>query len=128
MTFKDLLAQKGLTVYRLSKTSGIPKTTLNDIATGKVDLLNCSGRTLKEISCSLGVSIEELLSLENEEAYDVLPDFLNESISDYQKAIRKQSTMIDCYLDQLNSSINVAEVENLISKETALRLRNRYFA
>ncbi len=128
MTFKDLLAEKGLTVYRLSKISGLPKTTLNDIATARVDLLDCSGRTLRRISNALGITIEMVLSLEPEEAASALPGFLNESISDYRKALRKRSTMIDCYLDQLNSSINVAEVENLISKEMASRLRKRYFS
>ena len=121
MTFKDLLAEKGLTVYRLSKISDLPKSTLNDIATGKVELLDCSGRTLQKIK------IEKLLELEPEEATTVLPEFLNDSIDDYRKAVRKRTTLIDCYSDQLNSSINVAEVESLISKETAQRLRKRYF-
>lgn len=127
MTFKDLLAEKGLTVYRLSKISDLPKSTLNDIATGKVNLLDCSGRTLQKISNCLNVKIEKLLELEPEEATTVLPEFLNDSIDDYRKAVRKRTTLIDCYSDQLNSSINVAEVENLISKETAQRLRKRYF-
>lgn len=127
MTFKDLLAEKGLTVYRLSKISDLPKSTLNDIATGKVELLDCSGRTLQKISKCLNVKIEKLLELEPEEATTVLPEFLNDSIDDYRKSVRKRTTLIDCYSDQLNSSINVAEVENLISKETAQRLRKRYF-
>lgn len=128
MTFKDLLAEKGLTVYRLSKISDLPKSTLNDIATGKVNLLDCSGRTLQKISKCLNVKIEKLLELEPEEATTVLPEFLNDSIDDYRKSVRKRTTLIDCYSDQLNSSINVAEVESLISKETAQRLRKRYFA
>ena len=128
MTFKDLLAEKGLTVYRLSKISDLPKSTLNDIATGKVELLDCSGRTLQKISKCLNVKIEKLLELEPEEATTVLPEFLNDSIDDYRKSVRKRTTLIDCYSDQLNSSINVAEVESLISKETAQRLRKRYFA
>lgn len=127
MTFKDLLAEKGLTVYRLSKISDLPKSTLNDIATGKVELLDCSGRTLQKISNCLNIKIEKLLELEPEEATTVLPKFLNDSIDDYRKAVRKRTTLIDCYSDQLNSSINVAEVESLISKETAQRLRKRYF-
>ena len=127
MTFKDLLAEKGLTVYRLSKISDLPKSTLNDIATGKVELLDCSGRTLQTISNCLNIKIEKLLELEPEEATTVLPEFLNDSIDDYRKAVRKRTTLIDCYSDQLNSSINVAEVESLISKETAQRLRKRYF-
>ena len=127
MTFLDLLSEKKTTVYSLSMDSGIPRTTLTDIASGKADLLECSGKTLLAISKSLHVSIEDLLSLEREEAKTSLPGFLLDSINEYRKAIRKDSTLIDCYSDQLNSSINVAEVENLISKEQANRLRARYF-
>ena len=125
MTFLDLLADKKITVYSLSCKSGVPKTTLTDIASGKTDILACS--TLLAISKSLNVSIEELLSLEKEEAKTILPPFLYDSIQEYRKSIRTNSNLIDCYSDQLNSSINVAEVEHLISKEQADRLRNRYF-
>ena len=127
MTFLDLLSEKKTTVYSLSIDSGIARTTLTDIASGKADILECSGKTLLAISKSLNVSIEDLLSLEREEAKTLLPGFLLDSIKEYRKAIRKDSTLIDCYSDQLNSSINVAEVENLISKEQANRLRTRYF-
>ena len=127
MTFLDLLSEKKTTVYSLSIHSGIPRTTLTDIASGKADILECTGKTLLAISKSLNVSIEDLLSLEREEAKTLIPGFLLDSINEYRKAIRKDSTLIDCYSDQLNSSINVAEVENLISKEQANRLRLRYF-
>ena len=127
MTFLDLLSEKKMTVYSLSIDSGVPKTTLTDIASGKADILECSGKTLLAIAKCLDVSIEHLLSLEREEAKTLLPGFLLDSINDYRKAIRKDSTLIDCYSDQLNSSINVAEVEHLISKELADRLRTRYF-
>ena len=127
MTFLDLLSEKKTTVYSLSIDSGIPRTTLTDIASGKADILECSGKTLLAVSKSLNVSIEDLLSLEREEAKTLLPGFLLDSIKEYRKAIRKDSTLIDCYSDQLNSNINIAEVENLISKEQANRLRTRYF-
>ena len=127
MTFLDLLSEKKTTVYSLSIDSGIPRTTLTDIASGKANILECSGKTLLAISKSLNVSIEDLLSLEREESKTLLPGFLLDSINEYRKAIRKDSSLIDCYSDQLNSSINVAEVENLISKEQANRLRSRYF-
>ena len=127
MTFLDLLSEKKTTVYSLSIDSGIPKTTLADIASGKADILECSGKTLLAISKHLNVSIEHLLSLEREESKTLLPEFLLESITDYRRAVRKSSSLVDCYSDQLNSSINVAEVEHLISKEQAERLRARYF-
>ena len=127
MTFLDLLAYKKLTIYSLSKKSEIPKTTLADIASGKTNILDCSGKTLLAISKSLNISIEELLTLEREEARTLLPNFLYDAISEYRKSLREDSTLIDCYSDQLNSSINVAEVEDLISKEQANRLRGRYF-
>lgn len=127
MTFRDMLCERGITIYRLSKDSGIPMTTLEDIATGKKDILDCSGRLLFSISGMLGVSVDDLLSLEKEEAPSTLPEFLQESIREYQTAIRKRSTMVGDMEEQLRSSLNVAEVENMITKEQAQRLRSRFF-
>ena len=127
MTFLDLLSEKKTTVYSLSISSGVPRTTLADIASSKADILDCSGKTLLAISKTLDISIEELLKLEKEEAKTILPLFLLISIKQYRKALRKNSTLLDCCLDELNSSINVAEIEHLISKEVADRLRARYF-
>lgn len=67
MTFLDLLAFKKMTIYRLSQLSGIPKTTLTDLGSGKTSLLDASGKTLLGISKVLKVRIEELLELEPEE-------------------------------------------------------------
>ena len=71
--------------------------------------------------------LEFLLTLEKEEAKSILPIFLVDSIDDHHKAVRKDSLLLGCYSDQLSSSINAAEVENVISKEMADRLRNGYF-
>ena len=118
MTFLDLLAEKKYSGYRLSKESGIALTTLQDIASGKNELEDCKGRTLLALSRALNISIEELLSLEPEEATGV---------KEYRIYTRKGSTLAGDYWEQLRSSINVAEVENLISHETATRLRKRYY-
>ena len=130
MTFGDLLIKKNYTVYRLSKESGVPKTTIFDISSGKSNLLDCSGRNLLKISECLGVSIEDLLSLDQElynPTYDKnIPAFLAESIDNIKKAKKKKSSLLDCYLDETNSSINVCEIENFISKEQADYLRKKY--
>lgn len=126
MTFKDLIAEKKLSVYKLSKISNIPATTLNDIANSKTNIVDCSGRTLLALSQTLDIKIEDLLKLEKEPPKGFYPPILEDSIKEFRDAIRKDSTLIDCYSDQLNSSINVAEVENLISHEEAHKLRKRY--
>lgn len=126
MTFIDLLLEKKLSVYRVSQLSGVPKTTIHDISIGKSDILNCNGKTLLAIASTLNVSIEYLLSLEREENLYKLPEFLLDSLNSYRKAVRRNSSLIDCYSDELNSSINVAEVEGLITKEIADNLRSRY--
>lgn len=127
MTFLDLISGKHLTNYKISKAGILPLTTLQDISSGKTSLLNCNGKTLLALSKYLQTTIEELLLLETEENKETFPSFLNVSISSLRKAIRDDSTLIDCYYDELASSINVAEVEHYITHETANRLRRRYF-
>ena len=55
-----------------------------------------------------------------------IPGFMAESIKNLENAKKNKSSLLDCYLDEVNSSINVCEVENLISKEQADYLRKKY--
>ena len=126
MTFIDLLLEKKLSVYRVSQLSGVPKTTIHDISIGKSDILNCNGKTLLAIASTLNVSIEYLLSLEPEMYIPKLPGFLVKSLNSYRNAVRKESPLLDCCIDELNSSVNVAEVEGFITKEIADNLRQKY--
>ena len=61
MLITEQLEKKQMTKYKLSKVSGVPQTTINDICSGKVDLEKCSVGTLYRIAKVLGVSIEEIL-------------------------------------------------------------------
>lgn len=130
MTFEELLNQKNLTVYKLSKLSSVPRTTIFDISSGKTNIMDCTGRNLLALSKTLNVSIEKLLSLDRELYNPIyeknIPAFLSEEIESMKKAKRSNSSILDCYLDEINSSINVCEIENLISKEQANYLRNKY--
>ena len=130
MTFNEMLEKKGLSVYKLSEKANVAKTTLFDIASGKANILDCTGRNLLKIANALGITIEDLLKL-TQEPYNSfyeknIPDFLLESISNFKKAKRNKSSLLDCYLDEINSSINVCEIEELISKGQADYLRNKY--
>ncbi|MDD3336279.1 MAG: helix-turn-helix transcriptional regulator [Eubacteriales bacterium] len=61
MTLTTLIQQKGLTVYALSKASGIPYTTVSDICSGKTRLEKCSAETLYKLSKELGTTMEALI-------------------------------------------------------------------
>lgn len=130
MTITELLDQKEFTIYKLSKVSGISKTTLFDIFSGKSNILDCRLRVILKLSKALGVSINELVSLEpvlyNPSYEENLPEFLLEDIKFIKNKKNKNNPLYDCYLDETNSSINVCEIENLISKEQAIYLRNKY--
>lgn len=62
MTLAELLESKNMTLYQLSKNSGIPYTTLNDIYHGRTKLDKCTAETVYKLSQVLGLSMEELLS------------------------------------------------------------------
>ncbi|MDD7717879.1 MAG: helix-turn-helix transcriptional regulator [Eubacteriaceae bacterium] len=66
MTINELLKEKGLSRYSLSKISGIPWATLSDICSGKTSLVKCSAQTLQKLSNAFGMTIEEILMLQSE--------------------------------------------------------------
>lgn len=65
-----LMKEKNITIYRLSKDSGIPYATLNDICNGKTRLEKCSGETIYKLSKALRVTMESLLESYMEERCD----------------------------------------------------------
>ena len=61
MLINEQLEKQNLTKYRLSKESGVPQATINDICSGKTDLDKCAAGTLYRLAKVLGVSIEDIL-------------------------------------------------------------------
>lgn len=62
MLFPELLERKNITLYQLSKNSGVPYTTVNDIYHGRASLDKCTAETVYKLSKELELSMEELLS------------------------------------------------------------------
>jgi len=62
MDLNRLLEQQNITKYRLSKKSGIPHTTVNDICNNRVDIKKCSAETLYKLAKALDVSMESLIA------------------------------------------------------------------
>ena len=61
MLINEQLEKMNMTKYRLSKESGVPQATINDICNGKADLEKCTAGTLYRLAKVLGISIEEIL-------------------------------------------------------------------
>ena len=62
MSINELLEQKNLTKYRLSKISGVPFATISDISAGKARIEKCAADTLYKLSKALGVTMEDLIA------------------------------------------------------------------
>ncbi|MGN0980806.1 MAG: helix-turn-helix domain-containing protein [Candidatus Avoscillospira sp.] len=139
MNLQNLMNEKGLSRYQLSKISGIPWATLSDICSGKTHLERCNASTLVKLSSALGVSAEELLKAEAYPMYGQdgkptsrsyletgLPDSLQRAIGEYQKGVAEQSSLLDCLWDELYGAINACQWSYRITEEQAAYLRKKY--
>lgn len=61
MLINQLLSAQGMTKYRLSKNSGVPQATINDICSGKARIEKCSVETIYRICKTLHIPMESLL-------------------------------------------------------------------
>jgi plasmid maintenance system antidote protein VapI len=84
MNINAILAQKGISKYRLSKTSGVPQTTVTDICSGKAKIENCSCETIYKLAKTLGVSMETLVAenLEHRPAFETFKSNVCHSVKD----------------------------------------------
>lgn len=143
MTFQEFLEQEHITKYHLSKISGVPKSTINDICTGKSEIKRCSAITVYKLSLALGCTMEYIMSLESN--FDLitgmpkdktyleygLPEFLKKSIKTMKNTWEKidsgeKYTHWDGDYCNLQTDINNAEVNQIISEEQAWYLREKY--
>ena len=55
----DLIKKYDVSVYRISKDSGVPYTTLNELVNGKKDPAECSVRTIARLAGYFGLSLDQ---------------------------------------------------------------------
>lgn len=82
MYIEQLLKEKNLTKYRLSKLSGVPQTTINDLCSGKTRVEKCSSGTLYKISQALNVSMEELIETDTRNSFELFKSNLCHRVKD----------------------------------------------
>lgn len=146
MNLQEYIDQEKITKYRLSQISGIPKTTIMDICSGKSSIQKCSAKTVQQLAEALGRPMEFIMTLdETTSEYDSktgLPkrkDYLECGLPTYLR--KSLDAMIETWkvLDgggddlhkdlnwcELNADINCAEVDREISSEQAWYLREKY--
>ena len=59
--FKDALNDSGMTMYSLSKQTGLPYTTINRLVNEKLSINNCNAGEVFKIASALGVQMEVLM-------------------------------------------------------------------
>ena len=70
MMIQTIMQQKGMSQYRLSKTSGIPYTTVHDICSGRAQLEKCSAETVYKLAQALESLQTHLNKLINSISYN----------------------------------------------------------
>lgn len=66
MRVNNLLTERNMSMYLLSKKSGVPKATVSDICRGKARIEKCSAETIYKLAKALDVSMESLIEQEIE--------------------------------------------------------------
>ena len=139
MTLQQLLREKGMSRYQLSKASGIPWATLSDFFSGKTALTRCSAGTLGKLSAALGVPMEQLLTMTVEQTRTPdgkpkdrsylerdLPRSLRKALDEYVQGEKDQVSYMDCLWGELYGSINSNQWCGAITQEQADYLRAKY--
>lgn len=144
MNLQTILNNKQMSMYRLSKLSGVPKTTVIDICSGKSSIDGCNAKTVLQLSKALGCSMEDLMAIDvaNYDAVTGLPkddSYLEKGLPDYlQKSVAamvesweledsgKKDLHWDIHWCDLNADINSAQTEQEITPEQAWYLRRKY--
>ena len=139
MTIQQILREKNLSRYQLSKKSGVPWATLADICSGKTTLSRCSAGTLMKLSSALGIPMEQLITLTVEKPQmhagkptdrtyleKALPASLDKALREYIQGEKDKVSYMDCLWGELYSAINSNQWSNAITQEQADYLRAKY--
>lgn len=138
MSINEILAERGMTKYRLSVLSGVSNATLSELCSGKTNIGKCSVETIYKIAKALHVSMELLVEDAmdtvlpkqdaRERSYEYgLPDYLQHDLDAYKEGLKEKSSLIDCLWGELYGSINMAEIsDGAITPEHADYLRKKF--
>lgn len=126
---KHYLKSNVISIYSLAKTSGIPYSTLNDLANGKVSIDNCKVGLLHALSEALGLTMDEMYSLAQEKArtylnaYDV-PVALTVRGKTYYALFEYQGDPVELEMCKVNDDTTYY-IEEILKWSTERYIRER---
>ncbi|MCR4722353.1 MAG: helix-turn-helix transcriptional regulator [Eubacteriales bacterium] len=144
MNLRTLLIERNMSMYKLSKISGVPNTTVIDICSGKSSIEGCNAGTVFRLAKALNCSMEEIMMIDTSNYGEEtglpkndsylekgLPTYLAQSLAAMKRSWEIEDNggrdiHWDIYWCELNADINTAEVDQSISKEQAQYLRRNY--
>jgi len=105
---KEYLKQHNISIYSLAKDCDVPYSTLNDLANGKVDVMNCRLGMVKKLSDALGLSIDEFCDISSPD-YDTKE---KNSDIDYRIKVRNKRFVADFIYDNKEYRIDLGPVND----------------
>lgn len=118
---KEYLENKNISIFRLSKMSNVPYTTLNELVNGKKCLNDCKIKTIENIAKALNISIESTIKL---------IDSKEEILSNSWQEKRKKSFIFPLIKENKNYDARkihplkqniVNEIYDIISKDETIK-------
>jgi transcriptional regulator with XRE-family HTH domain len=135
MQINELIAERGITRYRLAKDSRVPHSTLKDICLGKAKIESCSGETLYRLARVLDVSIETLLTdaLDYRPAFETFKSNVCHRVKDmgdieFLIDVTKSDAVFD-YIEKrwLREGLYLLAMVDYLCRENGLPFDERYF-
>lgn len=139
MNLANYMGERNVSVYALSKRSGVPYATCYNLAKGKSDIQECRVITVKKIAAALGVSPSEIIdgtlpSLKKHNFIDdslpldtlSLPTSLKAYISELERMDEKDDPLFYATAEAMLTEADREEYEGSISRETLQKLYLKY--
>jgi DNA-binding Xre family transcriptional regulator len=139
MNLANYLSERNISIYTLSKNSGVPYATCYNLAKGKSDVEECRVSTIRRIASALGVSPSEIidgtlpavkkhLMIRDSVSLDPLslPSSLRVYISELERLDEKGDSLFYAMAESMLTEADREEHEGLISRTTLEKLYLKY--
>lgn len=139
MDLVNYLNERGVSVYALSKRSGVPYATCYNLAKGKSDVEECRVVTVRKIAAALGVSPSEIIDrtlpslkrhnfIVDSVSLDalILPAPLRAYVSELERLDEKDDPLFYATSEAMLTEADREEYEGAISRSTLEKLYLKY--